>query len=48
MRQDESIALIYALARKSLANGHGQEQALKEIVGIVERDFFSGRKSDGR
>ena len=44
MNQKESVALVYALARKSLERGSGHESALKEIARTIERDFMGERR----
>lgn len=38
--QKESIALILALATKSLEDGRGERLALEKIAGIVREDFM--------
>ena len=47
--QREAVALIYALARKGLAEPGLEREALRRIAGAVEREFMEKRKCrDGR
>ena len=39
MTQNESIALIYALARKALEDPKKQKTAIKKIAEIIEKNF---------
>lgn len=46
--QREAVALIYALARKGLAEPGLEREALRRIAGAVEREFMvKGKKSAG-
>lgn len=45
--QREAVALIYALARKGLAEPGLEREALRRIAGAVEREFIGKKKSAG-
>lgn len=40
MTQNESIALIYALARKAMEDSKKQKTAIKKIAEIIEKNFI--------
>ena len=40
MTKKEALALIYALARKSLEDPEKQPTAMRKIVEIIERNFI--------
>ena len=40
MTKKEALALIYALARKSLEDPDKQSTAMRKIVEIIERNFI--------
>ena len=42
--QREAVALIYALARKGLAEPGLEREALRRIAGAVEREFMGNEK----
>lgn len=44
MRQAETIAYIYALAKQSLSSGMSHEKALRLIAESIERNFMGGMK----
>ena len=46
-KQREAVALIYALARKGLAEPGLEREALRRIAGAVEREFMGKKKSAG-
>jgi hypothetical protein len=45
MTQKEAIALIYALARKSLEDPQKQKTAIRKIAEIIETNFMCNKRS---
>ena len=45
--QREAVALIYALARKGLSEPGLEREALRRIVGMVERNFMGNKVQGG-
>jgi hypothetical protein len=43
MKQKDAIALIYALARKSLEDPKKQKTAIKKIAEIIEQNFMDSK-----
>ena len=45
MTQKKAIALIYALARKSLEDPKKQKTAIRKIVELIEQNFMEKKVS---
>lgn len=43
MKQKEAIALIYALARKSLEDQKKQKTAIRKIAELIEQNFLENK-----
>lgn len=43
MKKKEAIALIYALARKSIEDPKKQKTAIRKIAEIIEQNFIEGK-----
>ena len=43
MTQKEAIALIYALARKSLEDPKKQKTAIRKIAELIEQNFLKNK-----